>query len=241
MTNLEIISELKSSTFINEDGEGYQLEFLDRLTDAEIEVLKTKFPAGFIHPEIVQILKETKGWNYWGTENVFFDSIGDFGFWELSPISLTLGHDGFGNCWVLDIDKTGQPGKVFFACHDPAVFVVHSQTINEFLGHMLEFYKTPENAHMTKIYYEITINILKQTPNVFDIVEYRKNHLQFEGFLNSFEGDDWVVADIRSATNGDGFYWGKYGSNQYTKRHPDELVWVIKKSKDGFFKRFFGI
>ena len=44
MTNLEIIEELKQSTFIDEDGEEYNLEFQDGLTEEQIENLKHQFP-----------------------------------------------------------------------------------------------------------------------------------------------------------------------------------------------------
>ena len=82
MTNLEIIKKLKESTFTDEDGEKYQLEFQDGLTDSEIEQLKEQFPSNNIDSEIIEILKETKGWDGYGPEMVYFDSIGQFGFWE---------------------------------------------------------------------------------------------------------------------------------------------------------------
>lgn len=62
----------------------------------------------------------------------------------------------------------------------------------------------------------------------------------FKEFFEEFEGTEWTVADLRNGNNGDGFAWGKFGSNQFTKRHDKELVWVIKNKKKGFFKRLFG-
>lgn len=72
MTSLEIIEELKQSTFIDEDGEEYNLEFQDGLTEEQIEDLKHQFPKKHIPEELVQILKVTKGWDGYGPEMVYF-------------------------------------------------------------------------------------------------------------------------------------------------------------------------
>ena len=63
MTNLEIIDELKQSTFIDEDGDQYNLEFQEGLTDEQIEKLRDQFPNRTISDDLVEILKVTKGWD----------------------------------------------------------------------------------------------------------------------------------------------------------------------------------
>ena len=240
MTNLEIIGKLKESTFTDEDGEKYQLEFQDGLTDSEIEQLKEHFPNKNIDSEIIEILKETKGWNGYGPEKVYFDSIGQFGFWELSANSLTLGHDGFGNHWILDLNDNGKPNKVFFACHDPAVFVVHSQNLNEYLKHLLEFYESPDKCHMNEIHDKTVMTIWDENNLCSSKTEFENKNPEFRDFLKKFDGDEWTVADLRKGKNNDGFAWGKFGANQFTERHSTELVWVIKNKKKGFLSRLFG-
>src|SRR5688500_1702917 len=111
MTTIDIIKKLKSSTFVEEDGEKYTLDFQPGLSEEEIELLKTRFPANKIADELLEILRETKGWDGYGLESAYFDSINEFGFMELIPNSVTLGHDGFGNSWVLDIKDNGELGK----------------------------------------------------------------------------------------------------------------------------------
>ncbi|MDF1698688.1 MAG: SMI1/KNR4 family protein [Saprospiraceae bacterium] len=240
MINLEIIKKLKESTFEDEDGEKYQLEFRDGLTDSEIEELKDQFPNKNIDSEIIEILKETKGWDGYGPEMVYFDSIGQFGFWELSPNSLTLGHDGFGNHWILDLSPNGKINKVFFACHDPAVFVVHSQNLNEYLSHLFQFYKSPDNSHLHEIQHKTVMKIWDDNKLCSSKSEFEDDNPQFKDFLKKFEGDQWTVADLRTGKNKDGFAWGKFGANQFTERHPTELIWVIKNKKKGFLSRIFG-
>ncbi|MEM6721817.1 MAG: SMI1/KNR4 family protein [Bacteroidota bacterium] len=240
MTNLEIIQKLKTSTFTDEDDGTYQLEFQDGLTDTEIEALKAQFPNQHIDDEIVEILKVTKGWDGYGPERIYFDSIGDFGFWELSKYTITLGHDGFGNCWLLDLDRNGKPTKVFFACHDPAVFVINSRTLNEYLHHLLEFYENPSECHLNEIHYKTTMTIWKENNLCVPKATFLAKNPEFKDFLLKFKGNDWTVADLRSGHNKDGFAWGKFGPNQHTERHPTELVWVIQNKKKGFFAKLFG-
>ena len=240
MTNLEIIGKLKESTFTDEDGEKYQLEFQDGLKVSEIEQLKEQFPNKNIDSEIIEILKVTKGWDGYGPEMVYFDSIGQFGFWELSANSLTLGHDGFGNHWILDLNENGKPNKVFFACHDPAVFVVHSQNLNEYLKHLLEFYESPDKCHMNEIHDKTVMTIWDENNLCSPKTEFENNNPQFRDFLKKFDGEEWTVADLRKGKNKDGFAWGKFGANQFTERHPTELVWVIKNKKKSFLSRLFG-
>ena len=233
MTNIEIIKRLKTSTFEDEDGGNYTLDFARGLTEDELKFLKTKFPANRIADELLEILRETRGWDGYGLDSAYFDSIDEFGFTELVPHSITLGHDGFGNCWVLEIKDNGDLGKIYYACHDPAVLVIYCDTLNEFFKSLEEFYKNPGNNYLNDVHEKVVMDIWSTNPNTVDIADFRKGNNEFSVFLNEFTDNNWVVADLRQKTKKDGFAWGRFGSNQFTKRHPKELVWVIKKKKKG--------
>ena len=240
MTNLEIIEELKHSTFIDEDGEQYNLEFQDGLSDGQIEQLSKSFPNSTISDEITQILRVTRGWDGYGPERVYFDSIGKFGFTELSPLSISLGHDGFGNSWILDLKENGELGKVFFACHDPAVFMINSQNLNEYLNHLLEFYKNPTNSNLVSLDDKSLFDIWSNEDNLISKNEFKKLNPELSEFANRFEGEDWTVADLRRGNNKDGFPWGKLGPSRFTERHPIELIWMMKNKQKGFLSKLFG-
>jgi hypothetical protein len=240
MTTIEIIRRLKTSTFIDEDQENYTLDFKPGLTDEELESLKKEFPAKKIAEELVEILRETRGWEGYGLETAYFDSIDEFGFTELIPHSVTLGHDGFGNFWVLEIKDNGELGKIYFACHDPAVLVIYCDTLNEFFVTLEEFFKQPDNNYLNEVHDKVVMDIWSSNPNISDIADFRKNNMEEKSFLSQFVDDDWVVADLRGKTRKDGFAWGRFGSNQLTKRHPSELIWVIQKKKKGILSKLFG-
>lgn len=239
MKNIEIIKKLRVSTFTDEDEEEFSLDFQDGLTDSEIKELSRLFPSNKIDAELAEILKETRGWEGYGLEQVDFSSIGQFGFLELSPNSITLGHDGLGNFWILDILDDGTLGQVYYACHDPAVFVKYSDTLNEFLNGLLEFYESPSENYLNEIHDKVVFDLWSSGGLIIEKSDFINSNKEFEGFLSDFEGDEWVVADLRKAKNGDGFAWGKFGPNNLSKRHPSELIWVIKKKKKGFFARLF--
>lgn len=239
MTNLEIIEELKRSTFVDEDGEDYKLEFLNGLTDQQIENLKQKFPNKHIPIELVEILKFTKGWDGYGPEMVYFDSISEFGFTQLSKYSISLGTDGFGNYWILDLSEKGELGKVFFACHDPAVLIINSQNLNEHLNHLLEFYKNPINSPLISIDSNITLDVWKNDSNLISKSKYIKKNSEHINFINQFDGNEWTIADLRNGKNKDGFPWGKQGPNQIIQRHQTELIWIIQNKKKGFLANLF--
>ncbi len=240
MKNIEVINKLRASTFTDEDEEEYVLDFQDGLTDSEIDDLAKFFPQNKIDNELVEILKETRGWEGYGLERVDFASIGQFGFYELSPNSITLGHDGFGNFWILDILDNGALGHVYYACHDPAVFVLYTHTLNEFLQSLVEFYESPSENYLNEVHEKIVFDIWSSGGLVFEKNDFAIANEEFGGFLGEFEGDEWVVADMRKAKKKDGFAWGKFGPNNLSRRHPNKFIWVIKKKKKGFFARLFG-
>jgi hypothetical protein len=243
MTNLKIIKKLKESIFTDEDGEDYQLEFQPGLNDSQIEELNEKLPGRNIDSELLEIVKETKGWDGFGLDMVYFDSIGDFGFTELSENSLSLGNDGFGNSWILDLMNDGSLGKVYYACHDPAVLVVHSQTLNEYLLTLLEFYENPDNCYLNQIHDVVVNDVWEKNDLCSSKLDFETANKGFEEFLAKHEGDEWIVADLRNGQNKDGFAWGKFGPNQLTERHPSELLWLMKSKvqKKGFLSRLLGI
>ncbi|WP_178985615.1 SMI1/KNR4 family protein [Winogradskyella helgolandensis] len=240
MKNIEIIKKLKSSAFTDEDGENYTLDFKPGLTTEDIEKLKLLFPNNTIDNELIEILKETRGWEDYGLDDIDFSSIGQFGFTELCPHSVTLGHDGFGNHWVLDISNDGSLGHVYYACHDPAVFIRYADDLNGFLSSLLEFHESPAQNYLNDIHDNIVYDIWENNGLFVDKIDFEKGNTSYFSFLNQLEDNDWVIADLRNAKNKTGFAWGKFGPNSEIKRHPKELIWGIKKSKKGFFKRLFG-
>lgn len=243
MTNLEIIQQLKTSQFTDEDGESYTLDFLPGYSKDDLEQIKHRFSKQAIPEDLAEVLSLTRGWEGYGIETVSFDAIGEFGFTQLLPASVSLANDGLGNFWLLDLDQNGKPGKVWFACHDPAVLVIHSQSLNEFLQHVLAYHQAPSQGHLHEIQNDLVYAIWKDQSRMVALEAFLQANPDFQSHYESYEQDKWMVADLRVGTNKQGFAWGKYGMNQSIHRHPTELIWLIDRhqpEKKGFFSRLFG-
>jgi len=139
MTPLEKLKTIAGKEYESEDGDSYEIELLEGMNDEEIASFKQQLPNQYMPPEIEELLKYTKGFEFDPLEEVRFDTFGYFGFEELFPYSIQLAGDGFGNFWVLDIDSGGQWNSVYYVCHDPAVVVKHSENLTDFIGHVDEF------------------------------------------------------------------------------------------------------
>src|SRR6186713_2867440 len=105
MTPKQQLESILSNKYESEDGDLYKIELLDGMTDSEIENLKNRLPDNNLPNEIEELLRFSKGFEFYGLEEVRFDAFGHFGFEEMFPKSIQLAGDGFGNFWILDIDS----------------------------------------------------------------------------------------------------------------------------------------
>ena len=94
-------------------------------------------------------------------EEVTFDGIGQFGFEEFFPNQVQLAGDGFGNFWILDINKNGNWGNVFYVCHSPAVIIKHSDNLTQFIEHVNEFGKNGKKSNLDIIHEEVVFKEVK--------------------------------------------------------------------------------
>ena len=242
MTVTEQLKFLLDETYVSEDGDEYKIELLPGLTDNEIDKLATGLPTGQIPNDVRELLKFTKGFEFYGIDEITFDGVGQFGFENIFPHSVQLGHDGFGNFWVLDVDSKGNWGNVFYVCHDPAVVVKHSDNLSQFIKHIDEYGKDIGDSNLNVIHEKTVYDIWKNNNGFTEIIEARHSN---DATLKNFSltlADNFVVADLRGKSNKSGFAWGKFGPNlDKAIKCNDELIWAIEKpQKKSFFSKLFG-
>ncbi len=242
MTVTEQLKSLLNETYTSEDGDEYNIELLPGLSDNEIDNLAKGLPTGEMPYDIRELLRFTKGFEFYGIDEITFDGVGQFGFENIFPFSVQLGHDGFGNFWILDIDSKGNWGNVFYVCHDPSVVVKHSENLSEFIKHIDEYGKDTENSNLNIIHEKTVFDIWKNNNGFIEIVEARNsNDILLKNFSLTL-ADNFLIADLRNKPNKYGFACGKFGSNiDSAIRCNDELLWGIEKPiKKGFFSKLFG-
>ena len=108
MTPTEELKSILNEKCISEDEDEYKIELKPGLTDEQIDDLAKRVPSGQIPNDIRELLKFSSGFEFNGLEEVTFDGVGQFGFEEFFPTSVQLARDGFGNSWILDVNKNGQ-------------------------------------------------------------------------------------------------------------------------------------
>jgi len=242
MTVTEQLKNLLKETYISEGGDNYKIELLPGLTYSEIDNLAKGLPTGQIPSEIRELLNFARGFEFYGIDEITFDGIGQFGFDNIFPYSVQLGHDGFGNFWILDVDSKGNWGNVFYVCHDPAVVVKHSDNLSQFIRHIDEYGKDIENSNLNIIHEKTVHDIWRNNNGLTDLTKAKStNDNTLKNFATSL-ADDFVIADLRNKENKSGFAWGKFGPNiGKAIRCKDELIWGIEKfEKKGFFSKLFG-
>ena len=139
MTPKKQLEAILTNQYESEDGDFYKVELLNGMSKSEIENFKDKLPNNNLPDEIEELLRFCKGFEFYGLEEIRFDTFGQFGFEEMFPYSVPLAGDGFGNFWIMDIDSKGNWNSVYYVCHDPAVVVKHSENLAEFIKHVDEF------------------------------------------------------------------------------------------------------
>lgn len=242
MTATETLKSFLDEKYISEDEDEYKIELKPGLTDQQIDELAQNFPTVQIPSEIRELLSFASGFNFFVPEEITFDSIDQFGFEEFFPYSVQLAGDGLGNFWILDVEKNGNWGNIFYVCHDPAVIVKHSENLTQFIEHIHDFGKNGTSSHLDDIHENIVMDIWNSSNGFMEIETARGSA---DSALKSFAlslPDNFVIADLRNKSNKSGFAWGKFGFNtDKTKRHETELIWGIEKpSKKSFISKLFG-
>lgn len=242
MTPIEKLKSILTEQYVSEDGEEYKVELKEGLTDLQINELVNGLPTGQVPTEIRELLKFASGFEFFGLEEITFDGIGQFGFEEFFPYSVQLAGDGFGNFWILDINKNGKWENVFYVCHDPAVIVKHSDNLTQFIEHVNDFGKNGNKSNLDIIQNKVVMDIWSK-PNEF--IELEKARQSNDTTLKNFAlslPDKFVITDLRNKCIQSGFAWGKFGPNiDKAKRHETELIWGIEKPiKKGLLSKLFG-
>jgi hypothetical protein len=237
MTPKQQLESILSNKYKSEDGDLYKVELLDGMTESEIENLKGQIPKNNLPFEIEELLRFSKGFEFYGLEEIRFDAYGHFGLEEMFPNSIQLAGDGFGNFWILDIDSNGNWNSVYYACHDPAVIVKHSENLTEFIKHVDEFGHKGNKSNLDIIHEKTVMEIWDEK---IGIMEKNEKDYDFEnGHVELPEM--FLVADLTDKPIKTGFSWGKTGPNTKIIRPSDKPIWIVEKRiKQGFLSRLFG-
>ncbi|MGQ2984515.1 SMI1/KNR4 family protein [Flavobacterium sp.] len=235
MTAKQRLESILGNQYESEDGDLYEVELMGGMDDDEMVNFKRQLPNNFLPDEIEQLLRFSRGFEFYGLEEIRFDAYGTFGIDGLFPRSIELAGDGFGNFWILDIDSLGVWNSVYYVCNDPAVIVKHSENLGDFIKHIDEFGKKGNASHLDKIHEKVVFEIWDGDLGISEPYKKDYDFTSVTGFPEMY-----IVADLINKPVNAGFPWAKQNKNPKIVRPSDAPLWIIeKKVKQNFWTSLF--
>jgi hypothetical protein len=173
------------------------------------------------------------------------DFTGTLGFEmaEVFPHGMPIVGDHTGNFWVVDCTTAPEAeAAIFYACHDPPVFVWQCRGMAAFLRELRRTFASPERSSLDEIHDDGVLRVW-QTPAP---TLSRSAALQGpDDTLRAFAGgltDGWSIIDLRTATPGTGFSWGRCGYPAGLRRFGEERLFACAAParRTGLLSRLFG-
>ena len=235
--------ELAGVLLVDEDGQQENLELLPPATDEEIDRLGAMLPAP-LPREIREALRVSKGLANGPLESLDLVGLEPFGLEDVFPYAHSIGHDGFGNYWVVDLNAESDAwSPVFFACHDPPVIAFQCETVEAFVRDVIAMWQPGRpRSSVDEVHEDVTDRIWATNPGVMPQDEALSSA---DPVLRDFAaGLDprALLVDLRSPSRGDGFSWGRYGPRTTWNRWGDQRLWATVPPPGGrsLLARIFG-
>ncbi len=241
MTAIEEITNAQKAALVDEDGEPVRFELAPALEADQIDSLEKD--AGQPLPEELKLLLSfcsgidgvLDGIDFTGRD-MAFEQI------EVFPHGLPIASDGFGNFWVLDLTpNTVKTAPVFFACHDAPVILYQSSDIASFLSEVFRMRTPPHKSLVDDVHEDRLFDVWRKNPGVIDqSAAAASPDSALRAFASALDVHFQIV-DLRSASPGMGFSWGRYGPRTEVRRHGyDRIFGYTKPAKTGLFTKLFG-
>jgi hypothetical protein len=201
------------------------------LSDAELMELEALIPCP-LPDEARDMLAYARGFDGGPLESLDFGGLMPPLFEETFPCALPIGHDGFGNYWVVDLTRESIAwGPILYLCHDPPVVAYQCAEVATFIADVLRLAEAPFESPLDDVHERYVMRIWKENPAADDEVR---------NFAQTLTPDYFVV-DLRDARTGDGFSWGRFGPRTPVTRAGNERIFAYAKvSRKSRLRAFFG-
>lgn len=240
----ELLETARSEDFVDEDDEPIELTLLPGLDSDEVEQLEEELGAP-LPAEIDELVRYARGFEFGPVDTVAFDAGFSFGMENILPRVVPLCGDGFGNFWLVEVQRTGEWGPVYFASHDPPVLAVQAKDMATFIDEVFALGRPDRRSTLDEVHDPALSRILDEDPwgraaeSLHDAGDETLSR-----FATELAAGDRVY-DLRDQVVGSGFAWGAHGPDTETKRCGDELIFAVltpakKPQRPGFFKRLLG-
>lgn len=236
-----ILEQVVSEQLVDANDEPIEVTLLPGLDDAGVRRLASALGAP-LPADIEELVRFARGFEFRPVDDaVAFDSGFSFGMETILPRASPLCGDGYGNSWVVEVQRTGAWGPVLFANHDPPVLVVQASDMASFFEQVFAKGRKLPSA-LDDVHDDASIRIWLDNPGGRPAGELRGSEdPTLRDFAASLKDDDRVF-DLREQVVGSGFAWGRHGPSAPLRRYRDALLFAVvtPASRPGFFGRLFG-
>ncbi len=146
---------------------------------------------------------------------------------DLFPHGLPIVGDHAGNFWVVDCTTTPETeAAIFYACHDPPVVLWQCRGIAALLRELRRKFTSSERSSLDDTHDE-RVHRVWQTPPAGSsrtAALHAPDHT-LRAFANALTGD-WSIVDLRAATPGMGFPWGRHGYPACLRRFGEQRLFA---------------
>ncbi len=229
MTAVDHIKAAQKADLVGRDGDPVVLELAPGLEAHEIDALEKE--VGQPLPEELRSLLSFCSGIEGCLDGIDFTGR-DMGFEhkEVFPNGLPIACDGFGNFWVLDITpQTTRAAPVFFACHDAPVVLYQSPDLASFLAEVFRMSTPPHESLVDDVHQDRLFQMWHKNPGVIDqSVAASSSDPALRAFAEALP-EGFQIVDLRTASPGMGFSWGRYGPRTELRRHGYDRIFGYAK------------
>lgn len=239
MSLVEIVQQASLLPLTTEDGKPAWLELAPPVSEEELLLLESEIPCA-LPDEVRELLRFSSGFGGGAIDLVDFTGERcSFEFESAFPHGLPIAADGMGNFWVVDLTRSSLTwGPIYFACHDPPVILYQSATIAEFLEDLFRLSEPPYESPVADVQRD-HLDVWRTNPGVREHAEcLTSGDPELRSFADRL-GPTFQFIDLRDASVGFGFSWGRYGTDTVVRRHGDLPIFAYEKKK-WFLSRIFG-
>ena len=240
MSLVEIVENARRTPLVDEDGETVTFDLLPPLSDAEIDEFAKTLPCP-LPDGVRELLSYCRGFE--GSVADVVDFTGQSFLFEheaIFPHGVPTASDGFGNFWVVDLTAQSTDfGPVYFACHDAPIILYQSASLRDFLTELFRAGTPPHQSLVDDVHEDRLFRVWRKNPGVISHSDcMRSSDSELAAFAGSLDSS-WSVVDLRGATPGMGFSWGRYGPRTRLKRHGSLAIFAYSRP-EGILKRLLG-
>ncbi|MCE5240060.1 SMI1/KNR4 family protein [bacterium] len=240
-TPREVLEQADGMELVDEDGNKSTIELLPPLAATEMAKLEERI--GPLPEDVRELLEFSRGFSGVMESVDLYGQHDYFSAREAFPHGHPIASDGFGNFWVVDV----RPGAatwdgIFFACHDPAVFVFQTDSLAEFLAEVIRFGNPPWESAINDVHEDHAMRIWHEKSRGLTVADSLASDDDTLAEFAATLDDTFEIFDLREAGCGDGFAWGRYGPCTVLRRHGMERLFAIQipPRKPSLLGRLFG-